>query len=500
MSIFSYSITRQYPYRWFTPTAVVGGIALAAVFSTINFFSNAYNMVTVTTFNPDIVEANRWSGHVPNALTSRIQPRCENTTILVGSSISTNQTALSYRLVRVQDYPALAYDNKQLDTCWVTQISIAFDTNNGRSAALIDRSGWGVTVNADAICLVPGDDAGTQMNLAARYDPLLGSDEPGVGVFKAVYYINPGLLWAQTLLLGFWAETVTAITEQTLQQADDTDSALPQFNLSSGYITLERPKYDIRDKPFYSKGQYAFFDSNSDVYKGNFSSTNKTSYEDLITDAPWPNIWAPTDRLAKAMFSAISADLGQLYRWYDDGGQETSLYSTMISNSDHLYHWTENLTQIWNASNVLYKDDLLGARLEMVPYTYITGDYPLGFSNSTIFAIYTCQVPHLKSGFNIFISILVADLVLLRVAWTLYNFIVTYLLNSRHPDANLCLGCLESGRNGDTGTGKHISIDADEDTGYHGRVIELDDFGMDRKEWSNPSSSQKLLNRKPVGG
>lgn len=43
---------------------------------------------------------------------------------------------------------------------------------------------------------------------------------------------------------------------------------------------------------------------------------------------------------------------------------------------------------------------------------------------------------------NVLVSILVADLVFLRAAWSLYNLIVGYFLKSRHPDANICDDCL----------------------------------------------------------
>lgn len=105
MSSFGYSVTRQYPYEWFTPTAVIGGIVLTVLFSAINFFSNAYNMISITTNNPDVVETSHWSGKVPGSLTSKIQPICEDAIIPIGSSVNTNQTALAYQLVRVQDSP-----------------------------------------------------------------------------------------------------------------------------------------------------------------------------------------------------------------------------------------------------------------------------------------------------------------------------------------------------------------------------------------------------------
>ncbi|CAD0056059.1 unnamed protein product [Aureobasidium pullulans] len=157
MSSFCYSITRPYPYKWFTPVAVVGGIVLAALFSFINFYSNAYNMITITTNNPDIVEANRWS-HIPGSLTSRIHPKCEDAIIPVGSTFNTNQTALSYQLVSLRNHPALSYHNRRLAFCEVTQILIDFQTSDDRQAALIDRSSWGVTVSADITCNAPNEE------------------------------------------------------------------------------------------------------------------------------------------------------------------------------------------------------------------------------------------------------------------------------------------------------------------------------------------------------
>jgi hypothetical protein len=495
MSSFSYSITRPYPYRWFTPTAIAGGIILAALFSAINFFSNAYNMITITTNNPDIVEANHWSGHVPGTLTSKIQPTCEDAIISVGSNINTNQTVLSYQLVRVQDHPALAYHNKPLKSCEVTQILIDFQTNNGRQAALIDRSAWGVTVNADITCNIPNiQDPYKTMSLRARYDPLSWTAEPGVSGFIRVNASTPGFLWAETLLLGFWTETVTAITHQTTQP-NVSDTAFSEFNLSSGYITFERPMLDIKNVSFFNQGQYAFFDNDSKGYKGDFSSQTNNPFRSLVNNASWPNIWEPADRLAKAMFSTITADLGQTSTVYvsADG---THPDMSMITTPDRLHHWTENLTQIWDASTVSNKKSLLGyGWMQMIQYQ--PSGYPVTFSPSTISATYTCQVPRLKSGANIFISILVADLVLLRAAWTLYNYLVDWFLKTRHSDANLCLGCVQRNRDDVSEDREHVIVGADKNIGYQARNTALDDLGRDQK--ADEQSLQKLLIRKPVG-
>jgi hypothetical protein len=503
MFSFSYSVTRQYPYKWFTPTAIIGGIVLTIVFSYINFFSNAYNMVTTTTNDPSWVEAQRSPGRVSSMLTSKIRPKCEDAIIQVGSTMNTNQTALAYQLLSVVDYPALTYHNQIIENCALKQISIEFQTNNGRPASLIDISGWGVSVSAESRCTV--QPPYQVIDLSALYDPLSADGVTGVSSFIKLQTAE--FLWAQTLLLGFWAETLTAITYETAQQSDVSDTTYLQYNLSSGYITFERPLHDINDTSFFQSGQYAFFDRTSKRYRGNFSSQTTTSLEQLIADGSWPNIWAPANRLAKAMYSATMADLGQNYIYYnlDDltsERQEIPVTMSMIKSPERLHYWTENLTQIWDACTLRNKDKLLLSQtlnLQMAQYN-ATESMPLQSTNSAFSATYTCQVPRLKSRFNIFISILVADLVLLRVAWSLYNFVVCYFLKDRHKDSNLCLGCLERGRDDDAGTEEHVSTDADEDTDLHGEVIELTNLASDREDQADEQSSQNLLTRKPVGG
>jgi len=52
-SRFSYNITRPYPFRWFTPLVICGGIILAVLFSLVNFAANGYYMKTVYTNDPN---------------------------------------------------------------------------------------------------------------------------------------------------------------------------------------------------------------------------------------------------------------------------------------------------------------------------------------------------------------------------------------------------------------------------------------------------------------
>lgn len=218
MFSFSYSITRDYPYRWFTPTAIIGGIILTVLFSAINFFFNAYNMVITTTNDPTAVEADRWTERVPGIFTSRIQPKCQDAIIPVGSNIYTNQGALSYQLISQEGNPALDYRNEPFGSRdrGTGRIIIDFRTKNGRSAAASNRTGWDVTVNVIFRCSIVitiGSDKvpWKSMVLAAQYAPISETYE---AIFPGYIHEDApiGLVWAQRLLLGFWTETVTAIT------------------------------------------------------------------------------------------------------------------------------------------------------------------------------------------------------------------------------------------------------------------------------------------------
>lgn len=44
-SIFTYGLTRPYPYPWFTWVVVVGGVMATALLSALNLAANGYEIV-----------------------------------------------------------------------------------------------------------------------------------------------------------------------------------------------------------------------------------------------------------------------------------------------------------------------------------------------------------------------------------------------------------------------------------------------------------------------
>ncbi|KAI5208002.1 hypothetical protein AUEXF2481DRAFT_7867 [Aureobasidium subglaciale EXF-2481] len=270
----SYGVTREYPYKWFTPLALVGGALSTILFSSFNYFGNAYAMIATTTMDPSLVEADRWPALIPGFLTSRIQPACEDTTIPVGASIITNQTAFSYQLNDVKGndsrtLPALLYRNEPLGSCHTSSVLVEFQTWQDRSAPAIDTSAWSLKVKLFTECNITrtsGESSSAQ--LIAKFDPLDGNmlvPKPGVG-----YLMSTGALfyWAQSLMVAFSMDTLTKLKSLTAQESHE-DQTMTRYNISSGYCWLHRSEEkDITSSSFFSTSDWVFFNfANSSMRK-----------------------------------------------------------------------------------------------------------------------------------------------------------------------------------------------------------------------------------------
>lgn len=148
--------------------------------------------------------------------------------------------------------------------------------------------------------------------------------------------------------------------------------------------------------------------------------TNLTS--NLSSAKTTPNVWIAADSLAKSFYSTILVDLGQV-----------TASSNILTNATSLQYFSQNIkfmqTQIVNAipgpANDSY--DALEAQ---------TG--PLTTTPAVIATKYLCQVPKRKSPGTLFVSILIADLVLLQALWKILNFCTTAWLTKKDP-RGVCL-------------------------------------------------------------
>lgn len=169
----------------------------------------------------------------------------------------------------------------------------------------------------------------------------------------------------------------------------------------------------------------------------------------------------------------------------------------MLSTPESLQFWTANFSTITEQIPYWFMAASDGPRY-LLTYndTQKNNDSSTGFFDPTASVIattYMCQGPVMKPRANVFVSILVADLVFLRTAWPLYNLIVSYFLKSRYPDPNICDDCLARKKEEDSLAKKPTTTSTIASTGMSEEVIELDHLPAQRPSAGQHESTKSLL-------
>lgn len=230
--MFSYNITRPYPFRWLTPVALIGGIILLILLSVMNFVQNSYTLAVEYSDNPNATIVNGiWYNRWPSYLTQSVRPTCEPANIPVNTQISTNNTALSYTISSVFNgsdssssaAPSLTYLNNVIDSCKVTEIFLQFDGTTDQPWRVFAASNWNVQVNAFVTCGIWTPNGYTKVNLTALYNPITntGVAVPGSSVFiSRDNSTTSTFFWAEALLSGYWADVTGNKTYSTFSRRD----------------------------------------------------------------------------------------------------------------------------------------------------------------------------------------------------------------------------------------------------------------------------------------
>ena len=129
-------------------------------------------------------------------------------------------------------------------------------------------------------------------------------------------------------------------------------------------------------------------------------------------------IWLASDSLAKSFYSTILTDLGQV-----------NAVPNILADEETLQHFTRNFTRMQNHTANALPGPARGSYNELRAETGL-----LGLTPSVISSKYICQIPKRKSPATLFLSILVADLVLLQAAWKLFSICLSSWLTHRHPE------------------------------------------------------------------
>lgn len=156
-----------------------------------------------------------------------------------------------------------------------------------------------------------------------------------------------------------------------------------------------------------------------------------------------PNIWPPINVLSKAVYFSVLADLGR-----------SGL--NMLSDPILLANLTGNLTAVNQTTTRRFRE-WLDDSLEQSSFDPATmaKDWNLGISPAVLSTTYICQVPKIKNGGALFVSVLVADLVLLQGIWMVFRLVVdTFWVKTRVGlrSCEGCEGCVGEGSPGSVAT------------------------------------------------
>ncbi|KAH6972962.1 hypothetical protein BKA56DRAFT_492836 [Ilyonectria sp. MPI-CAGE-AT-0026] len=456
-STFSYNISRPYPFVWFTPVVVVGGLVAGALTAFLSVATQGYEMSTVYSPNPNSTNPDgNVFAHWPSFLTANTKTLCSSTTIPVGTDFYTNNTALQYKLSSIWQgdngmnpqslFGSLPYHNNQLENCSVGAMTITFEGLD-RSALQIAEQQWGADLTALVNCGVATPDGVMNVNLTTTYN--FNPTERWFGVNSARFpgrnkTTKASLWWGESLLAWY---SIALTDDMNVANGKLEQELKPVFK---GYATFVRNGTskplgsEIKSLEFFNAGCFfvPFSDNGieSPVYfchrdgMGNFDLIDNLVHAgDSDANAPLPGIWISADSLAKAFYFTVLADLGQ-----------TTPGPNILADPGLLEFFSRNITDIKTKS--MAWGDNLGLRdiadLATSPFKE-SSNSSLGINSSVIAASYLCQVPRLKSAPSLAVSVLVNSFVLLSALWTFYKWCTDSLLARRHPElANSCEGCL----------------------------------------------------------
>lgn len=102
---FSYSVSKPYPFQWFTPLVIVGGLVLTVLFSFITYPANAYEMKIETSSDPSEFVRNKTLS-LPFAwwASDDLKPKCESYDLSVGTQFFTSNKGFLYTVDKVSRY------------------------------------------------------------------------------------------------------------------------------------------------------------------------------------------------------------------------------------------------------------------------------------------------------------------------------------------------------------------------------------------------------------
>ncbi|KAI0396627.1 hypothetical protein F5Y17DRAFT_418971 [Xylariaceae sp. FL0594] len=451
-SFFSHKIARPYPYRWFTPVVIVAGLAAVVLVSFINFTTSGYELVAISSSNPNktVAEANRF-GNIkwPEYFVQNSQATCASTTLSLGSFIYTTNNALRYKLLSVwreidgvQDYlGSLVYHNNLLRNCNVTEVDIQVLNKYSQRPVLSARASVGVLISSTARCAVDTDTSVDSSSGGQTFFELQGTYQDGeiTDFLSDNATTKASLYWGHSLLGSYW-KLFSKAWHDSAHQIKDGGYFGEIILARNASDSVKGTKEEVMSNSFFHVECYT-----ENGFCANHSIPILLSSGGPYT-APYPDIWNRVDTLGKTMWFTTMTDLGL--------NDTLNGIPNMLAYGDLLQNLTSNFTNEAQAYERGLKQDqehyginlsVYAANQERESYNASSGppQPPLGAAPSYLSTNYICQVPRKKSSGTLFFSVLIADLVLLQALWTAFKFVVDTIAERRHPSMAYCAGCLQ---------------------------------------------------------
>lgn len=228
-SMLTYNLTRPYPYRWYTPVLAVGFVIAAVLFSFINYVSSGYTLQATYLSDSNLTAPSTpdwWLKYWPSAFVGKIKPTCQSSALSVGTTTTTNNSALSWTITNVtrpsEDHqslnslPSLVYKSHLLQNCELRSVTLYLDSYmSGRNAPQVGWSRWGVEVEGRVYCQLNNPEL-TYVNLTAKYNLLPRSffEDSETYHFPGRDSSRYSLWWGESLLSAAWLDLANAMTIQ----------------------------------------------------------------------------------------------------------------------------------------------------------------------------------------------------------------------------------------------------------------------------------------------
>ncbi|KAI0448338.1 hypothetical protein F5B21DRAFT_497849 [Xylaria acuta] len=454
----SYNLTRNYPYKWVTPVAVIGGLIAIATITFINIITESYDLVAISTNNATLtLQRNHQNSSLLYYLTRNTQATCAPTALPINSKIFTTNYAIPYTISSVwrqnqdgsnENQGSLVYLNSQLLDCNVTAVTIEVLGKYGQSQLLSARSNVGLLLKPSATCAINTTQSKHSKTSEKTYFSLLGSYNLIDDTIPRFLLRNEtermSLYWGESLLSLYSLVTAKAYYDGARNKSwGDSGTDRHTYN---AWIQLTRQSNaangsteEVTSNEFFHVSCYT-----EDSFCGN--NTIPWLMEGGDVDGhvfdPYPNIWNSIDFLGKAMWFTVMTDLGQ----------NDNAIPNMLAYPGLLANLSQNVTNEARAFEALQNSSGRGSTLNIDTVLKTTSFDPsavpqpaLGAQPSYLSTNYICQVPTPKSAATRVFAILIANLILLHTTWQAFKLILDgVILGQGDPSLNYCEGCLES--------------------------------------------------------